>query len=74
MAFGGMMMKKLYRSRTNRMIFGVLGGLGEYYNIDPNVLRIGAVIAAFVTGFVPAILVYVLAYIIVPEKPSTPVV
>jgi phage shock protein C len=62
--------KKLYRSSTNSMITGVCGGLAEYIEIDATVLRlIWAVVVVF-TGFVPGILVYIVAAIIMPLEPS----
>lgn len=61
-------MKKLYRSRTNKAIAGVLGGLGEYTNIDPVVLRLLFVCLVIFTGFFPGILLYVLAALIIPEQ------
>lgn len=58
--------KKLTRSRVNRMICGVCGGLGDYIGIDPTVVRIIWLIASICsvgTGFV----VYLIAAIIIPE-------
>jgi phage shock protein C len=60
--------KKLYRSRTNRMLAGVAGGLAEYFNIDPLVVRLIFVVAAIV-GFSLGFWVYVIMWIAVPEKP-----
>jgi phage shock protein C len=60
--------KRLYRSRTNRVISGVFGGLGEYLNTDPNILRIAWIIITVFTGFIPGIIVYLLAALIIPEK------
>ena len=40
-------MKRLYRSRTSRYLAGVCGGIGEYFNIDPNIVRIVAVLLGF---------------------------
>ncbi|MEQ9618161.1 MAG: PspC domain-containing protein [Deltaproteobacteria bacterium] len=58
--------KKLYRSRTDRMIAGICGGLGEMFSIDSTLIRlIFALIALFTAG--TAILVYVLGWIIIPE-------
>lgn len=58
--------KKLYRSRTNRMIAGICGGLGEMFSIDATLIRlIFALVALFTAG--TAILVYVLGWIIIPE-------
>lgn len=41
--------KRLYRSVTNRKICGVCGGLGEYFNIDPTLIRLGGVLLACVS-------------------------
>lgn len=60
-------MKQLYRSKTNRVIAGVCGGLGEYLGIDANVIRLVAVFLLIVTGFVPVGVMYLIAAIIVPE-------
>ncbi|MCL4406120.1 MAG: PspC domain-containing protein [Patescibacteria group bacterium] len=58
--------KKLYRSRTNRMIFGVCGGLGEYFEIDPVVFRLLFVALAFAGSGVP---IYLVAAVIMPLNP-----
>lgn len=61
-------MKKLYRSNTNKVFAGVIGGIAEYFEIDPVILRL-AWIAVFVfSGFVPAGLVYIIAIFVVPKK------
>jgi phage shock protein C len=60
-------MKRLYRSRTHRVIGGVAGGLGEYLDVDPVLLRI-AFVVAFLAGGV-GILAYIIAWIIIPEQP-----
>ncbi|MGN0482519.1 MAG: PspC domain-containing protein [Lachnospiraceae bacterium] len=60
------MEKKLYRSVKNKMICGVCGGIGEYLNIDPTLIRIlWAIFACSGAG----ILVYFLAALIMPEAP-----
>ncbi len=59
---------KLYRSRTNSMIAGVCGGLGEYLNLDPAILRIVAVLLIFAKGI--GVLAYVVAWVIVPRRPE----
>ena len=57
------MNKKLYRSNTNKMICGVCGGIGEYFDIDPTIIRlVWAVLACSGTGTV----VYLIAAIIIP--------
>lgn len=55
--------KKLYRSNRNKMICGVCGGIAEYFNIDPSIVRLIAAILAF-SG--KGILIYFLAAIIIP--------
>ncbi|MDH4158001.1 MAG: PspC domain-containing protein [candidate division Zixibacteria bacterium] len=61
-------MKRLYRSITDRKIAGVCGGLGEYFEIDPSLMRVLAV--AFVLAGGSGLLAYILAWIIVPEAPA----
>ena len=59
--------RRLYRSRAEKKIFGVCGGIGEYLQIDPVIIRILFVLAAFASfGFV--LLAYVLMAIIVPYE------
>jgi phage shock protein C len=65
----GWRMKELKRSRTNRMIAGVCGGIGEYLEIDPNAIRlIWVVVTVFTAG--TGILAYLLAWLIIPEEAS----
>lgn len=60
---------RLYRSRTDDWFGGVAGGLAEYFNTDPTLIRIVFVIAAILTsGF--AIIAYVVAWIVIPEGPD----
>jgi phage shock protein C len=61
--------KKVYRSRSNRMIGGVLGGFADYLGIDATVLRVIYAFASLFTGLVWGPLLYILAMIIVPEEP-----
>ncbi len=60
--------KKIYRSQKNRIIAGVFGGLGEYVNIDPVILRLLWIAIFVFTGFVPALIAYFLAIIVIPKK------
>lgn len=66
----GGFMKKLYRSRCNRMIGGVCGGIAEYFNIDPVIVRVAAVALFFMGG--SALLAYVIGLIIIPSEPFAP--
>ena len=60
------MQKKLYRSKSNRMVAGVCAGVAEYFNIDPTVVRLGwALISAFAGA---GIIAYIAAAIIMPVK------
>ncbi len=59
-------MKQLYKSRTNRKIAGVCGGIGEYFNIDPTLIRLGFVALSFLAG--GGLAVYIIAAIIMPEQ------
>jgi len=61
-------MKRLYRSRKNRMISGVCGGIGEYFNVDPTLIRLLWVIVTILTGILFGIIAYIIAVIIIPEK------
>lgn len=58
--------KKLYRSNTNKMICGVCGGLGEYLNIDPTLVRLIWAIFALAGGC--GVLIYIIAAIIMPYQ------
>jgi phage shock protein C len=60
--------KKLYRSRTNRMIFGVCGGVAEFFAIDPTIVRLVFVVGALL-GFGSFILIYLVMFFVVPEEP-----
>lgn len=63
--------RRLYRSDSDRMIAGVLGGLAEYPRVEPSLTRIGYVVATVLTGFVPGILIYILMTLIVPPEPDS---
>lgn len=63
-------MKRLYRSRKDRKIAGICGGLGEYLELDPTLVRLILVFLAFLTGILPAILAYLISWAIIPLKPE----
>jgi phage shock protein PspC (stress-responsive transcriptional regulator) len=62
------MMKRLYRSRTNRVIAGVAGGLGEYFGVDATIIRIIWVLLAL-PGGLPGIVLYIIFWILMPLEP-----
>lgn len=60
--------KRLYRSKRNYMVAGVCGGVGEYFNIDPTIIRLAV---AFSTIFFGAgLFFYLVAWIIIPLNPN----
>jgi phage shock protein C len=62
--------KRLYRSRTNRMISGVCAGLGDFFSIDPTVVRLIFVIVGIAGWVFPAVLIYLVMAIVIPEEPG----
>ena len=58
--------KRLYRSRNSRMLCGVCGGIGEYFNIDPTLIRLLFVLFGCTGGGIRA---YIIAAVIIPDKP-----
>lgn len=63
-------MKKLYRSEKNKLWLGVIGGIAEYFNIDAVILRVGFILILVFTGFIPAIIAYLLTAAVMPKKPE----
>ena len=61
------MEKKLYRSKTNKMLAGVCGGLGEYTNLDPTIVRLLAVLIGLSGA---GLVAYLVCAVIIPEKPD----
>jgi phage shock protein C len=62
--------KKLYRSRQNRWIGGICGGIGEYFDVDPVLIRVAFLLVA-ILGWPLLILLYLVMLIIVPIQPIT---
>ena len=61
-------MRRLYRSKQDSMIAGVCGGIASYYRTDPTIIRLGLSLIAFVTGIIPFIVFYLIAWAIIPEE------
>ena len=61
-------MNRLYRSRTDRMLAGVCGGLAKYFNVDSTLIRLALVLLIVLGG--SGILAYIVAWILIPEEPS----
>jgi phage shock protein C len=62
-------MKRLYRSRKERMLGGVCGGLGEHIDVDPSIIRLVWVVVT-ILSLGTGIIVYLIAWIIIPESPE----
>ena len=63
-------MKKLYRSRENKIFGGIIGGIGEYFDVDPTILRLIFVIVVLASGIILGIIAYIIALFIVHKKPE----
>ena len=62
-------MKKLYRSTTDKKLCGVCAGIGEYFDIDPTIIRIIYACLALFTAWFPGIVLYIILAFILPENP-----
>ena len=60
------MEKKLYRSRTDKKLCGVCGGLGKYFDIDPTLVRLAVVLLSL---FGCGVIAYIVAALVIPEEP-----
>jgi phage shock protein C len=69
---GGMKLeyKRLYRSNKDSMIAGVCGGLGEYFNLDPTIVRLITILLLFVTGLFPVLIIYIILSAVIPKNPN----
>ena len=63
------MSKRLTTSATNIKIFGVCGGIGEYLNVDPVLIRVIVIAATIMTGIMPGIIAYIACAVVIP-RPS----
>jgi len=59
--------KKLTRSRSNVLVAGVCAGMAEYFNQDPTIWRLGFVFFLLISGLMPGILMYIIAWIVLPQ-------
>jgi phage shock protein C len=64
--------RRLHRSRTNRVLAGVCGGIAEHYGSDPTAVRLAAIVIGLFTGIVPMVVLYIVAAIVVPEMAASP--
>ncbi|MGB9929484.1 MAG: PspC domain-containing protein [Methanosarcina sp.] len=61
-------MNKLYRSKSNRILAGVCGGIGEYFSVDPTIVRLLWLLISITGG--AGVIAYIIAWIIIPEEPA----
>ncbi|MCL1976317.1 MAG: PspC domain-containing protein [Firmicutes bacterium] len=61
-------MKKLYRSEHSKMLAGVCGGLGDYFNVDPTLIRLAWVVITIFPSCGFGLLAYIIAAIVVPVE------
>lgn len=66
------MTKRLYRSNSNKVIAGVCGGLGDYFEVDPVILRLAWLLITVFTGVAPGLISYFFAVLVVPREPHHP--
>ena len=62
--------RMLYRSVHNKKLAGICGGLGEFFKVDPTLMRLLVVVLGFITGIVPMVLSYIIGCFIIPEHPA----
>ena len=60
--------RPLRRSRTNRMIAGVMGGIAEYLGVDATLVRVIFVVGSIVSAAFPGALVYLILWLVIPEQ------
>jgi Putative stress-responsive transcriptional regulator len=61
-------MNKLYRSKTNKIIAGVCGGIGEYFKIDPTLVRLLWLLISVMSAG-SGVVAYIVAWIVIPKEP-----
>ena len=61
--------KKLFRSARDKKLAGVCGGIGDYLDTDPTLIRLGWIVLTVVTGIMPGVIGYIIAAIVMPREP-----
>ena len=62
------MEKKLTRSANDKKLFGVCGGVAEYFDVDPTLVRVGILALTIFTGLIPGLVLYFCMALVMPEK------
>ncbi|MDD6728628.1 MAG: PspC domain-containing protein [Eubacteriales bacterium] len=63
-------MKRLYRSKRERKLAGVCGGIATYFNIDPTIVRLIWAFVTLVSASVPGVLIYIICALVIPDEPD----
>ncbi|MCF7835922.1 MAG: PspC domain-containing protein [Candidatus Marinimicrobia bacterium] len=61
-------MKKLHKSKDDKVFAGIIGGIGDYFKVDPTILRLAWLLILVFTAFIPGLIIYIVATLIVPSK------
>jgi phage shock protein C len=64
--------RRFHRSRSNRVLAGVCGGIAEYYGSDPTAVRLLTLVLGLFTGIFPMVVLYLVAAIVIPEGEGSP--
>lgn len=64
--------KKLYRSKKDKMVAGICGGLGAYFKFDPTVIRLIMIFICIFTAIIPLLVAYIVAALIIPLEKNEP--
>lgn len=62
------MNRRLYLSETNKKIAGVCGGIGEYFDVDPTLVRLAWILLSLFTAFFGGVLAYIVAWAVIPSR------
>jgi len=63
-------MKRLYLSQSDKKLGGVCGGIAEYLELDPTIVRLITVVLGVITAVLPLLIGYIIAWMIIPRKPA----
>lgn len=63
--------KRLYLSESDKKLFGVCGGIGEYFQIDSTLVRLAWIVLSIITAIIPGIIGYIIAAIVIPNKATS---
>jgi phage shock protein C len=61
-------MKKIYKSKESVVASGIFGGLGEWLEVSPGILRIGYIVLIVITGIIPGILLYIAVHFLMSKE------